>query len=81
MIYIVPIVSAALFFFILGVAIGHSKTIIKIRKEENKKKEIEASVLKERSEILKAKQKISENIDELIFRAKIHNEIENITKS
>lgn len=79
-IYIVPAITAALFFFIMGITIGHSKSIIKIRREENRKKEIEADLLRERSEILKAKQKISENIDELIFRAQVHNEIENITK-
>lgn len=80
-IYLVPAITAALFFFIMGITIGHSKSIIKIRQEENRKKEIEANLLKERNEIIKAKQKISENIDELIFRAKVHNEIENITKN
>lgn len=80
-VYIVPAVTFALFFFIMGITIGHSKSIIKIRQEENRNKEIEANLLRERTEILKAKQKISENIDELIFRAKVHSEIENITKN
>ena len=75
-----PIVALAVMLFFVGIAIGHSKTAVRLRVEENRKREIEHDIIQKRAQLMKAREKITENIDDLIFKANVHREIENITR-
>jgi hypothetical protein len=54
--------------------------ILKIRKEENKKRELELAILNKRSYLLKKGKKMSHDLEELLYKANVQMEIDNITK-
>lgn len=72
------IVAIFIFTFLLGISIGHSIFILKLRKEENKKRELELEILTRRSQILKESKEISDNIEEYLYNANVRQEIDNI---
>ena len=77
--FLVLIIISSLF-VLLGITVGHSVLILKIRKEENKKRELELAILNKRSHLLKKGKKISHDLEELIYKANVQMEIDNITR-
>ncbi len=77
--YILLAVSGA-FIFLLGITVGHAIFVLQLRKEENRKRELELALLNKRSQVLKDSRKISANFEELLYRANVQQEIENIIK-
>ncbi len=65
---------------LFGVSIGHSILIFKIRKEENKRRELELSLLEKRSEVLKEGKQIAHDLEEVLYKAKVQQEINDILK-
>jgi len=68
------------FILLFGVSIGHSILIFKIRKEENKRRELELSLLEKRSEVLKEGKQIAHDLEEVLYKAKVQQEINDILK-
>ncbi|MDG5814599.1 hypothetical protein QA601_05900 [Chitinispirillales bacterium ANBcel5] len=68
------------FILLLGIAVGHSFILLKIRKEENKKRELELALLKKRAEILKQGKKVADDLEEVLYKAKIQQEIDDIIR-
>ena len=68
------------FLFLLGITVGHAIFVLQLRKEENKKRELELTLLNKRSQVLKESKKISSNLEELLYKANVQQEIENIIK-
>jgi len=68
------------FILILGVALGHSAILLKLRSEENRKKELEISLLEKRSEILQQGKKIAQDLEDVLYKAKVQKEIDDIIK-
>jgi hypothetical protein len=64
--------------FLLGISIGRSILVLQLRKQENKNRELELEILKNRSQILKESKEISNNIEEYLYNANVRNEIDNI---
>jgi hypothetical protein len=65
---------------LLGVSIGRSVLIYKIRKEENKKRELELAVLEKRASVLQEGKQIAHDLEEVLYQAKVQQEIDNIIK-
>ena len=65
--------------FLLGVSIGHSILILRIRREENKKRELELALLDKRSEAIK-QGTMGTNLEEVLYHARIQREIDQITR-
>jgi hypothetical protein len=63
-----------------GVSIGHSLLRYRIRKEETKKREIELKLLEKKEEILKNGKSFSVDIDDVLYRAKVQKEIDDILR-
>lgn len=59
---------------------GHSMFILKLRKEENKRRELELAVLTKKTQVLKESKEMSDNLEELLFKANVQREIENIIR-
>ena len=78
--YLIPALFLALFLFILGIAIGHSAMTLKLRREENVKRDLDEKLSRNKKEILLAGEKISRNIDDLLYKVNLRREIEDITK-
>lgn len=68
------------FILVLGVAVGHSAILLKLRHEENKKRELELALLEKRSDILQQGKKIAHDLEEVLYKAKVQQEIDDIIK-
>lgn len=68
------------FVLLLGVSIGHSVLLLKIRHEENRKRELELALLEKRSDILQQGRKIAHDLEEVLYKAKVQQEIDDIIK-
>ena len=49
-----------------------------MRKEENKKRELELALLTKRSQVMKESKHFSERLEELIYKVNVKKEIDNI---
>jgi hypothetical protein len=68
------------FILIIGIAIGHSIVLLRLRREDNRKKELELALLEKRSEILNQGKKIAHDLEEVLYKAKVQQEIDDIIK-
>jgi hypothetical protein len=68
------------FILILGVSLGHSAILLKLRHEENRKKELELTLLEKRADILQQGKKIAHDLEEVLYKAKVQQEIDDIIK-
>lgn len=68
------------FILILGASIGHTLVLLRLRNEENRKKELELSLLEKRAEILQQGKKIAHDLEEVLYKAKIQQEIDDIIR-
>jgi len=68
------------FILILGIAIGRSVILLKLRAEENRKRELELSLLEKRSDILMQGKKIANDLEEVLYKAKVQQEIDDIIR-
>ena len=65
---------------LMGISVGRSLCIIKIRKEENKRRELELAILEKRAEVLQEGKQIAHDLEEVLYQAKVQQEIDNIIK-
>jgi hypothetical protein len=68
------------FVLLLGVSIGHSIIMLKLRREENKKRELEIALLERRSDILFQGKQIAQDLEEVLYKAKVQQEIDDILR-
>ena len=68
------------FIFILGISLGHSLIVLKIRREENRRRELELQLLQKREDILSKGKKIATDLEEVLYKAKIQQEIDDIIR-
>lgn len=69
-----------IFILLLGISIGHSILLLKIRHEENRKRELEIALLEKRSEILQQGKRIAHDLEEVLYKAKVQQEIDDIIR-
>ncbi len=65
---------------LLGLSVGHSFLVLKRRKEENKRRELEITLLEKRAVILKEGKQFAHDLDEVLYKAKVQQEINDILK-
>lgn len=68
------------FILMLGVSLGHSIILLRLRHEENRKKELELALLEKRADILQQGKKIAHDLEEVLYKAKVQQEIDDIIK-
>ena len=69
-----------IFIVILGMSIGRSLLILKTRREENKRRELELELLEKRASVLQEGKQLAHDLEEVLYQAKVQQEIENIIK-
>lgn len=79
--YLVILITGSIFMLLLGISIGRSILTIKLRREENRKLELELSILKQKSELLKKEKILSEDFSDSLYKTKVCEEIENIIRN
>jgi hypothetical protein len=65
---------------LLGISLGHSIFVFKIRKEENRRRQLELTLLEKRAEMLKDGKQIAHDLEEVLYKAKVQQEINDILK-
>jgi hypothetical protein len=65
---------------LLGFSLGHSVLVFKIRKEENKRRELELAVLEKRAAMLSEGKQIARDLEDVLYKAKVQQEINDILK-
>ena len=65
---------------ILAISLGRSIMTWKLRKEENRRRELEREILKSRTHILTHGKKIASDLEDVLYQAKVQQEIDNITR-
>lgn len=78
--YYILFTGIGVFLFLLGISVGHSIFVLKLRKEENRKRELELAILNKRSQVIKDSKRISDNLEELLYKANVQHEIDNIIR-
>ena len=74
------ILLVQVFILLLGLSIGQSIIRLRLRSEENRKRELELSLLEKRSEILMQGKKIAHDLEEVLYKAKVQQEIDDIIR-
>ncbi len=69
-----------LFILLLGVSIGRSIILLKVRREENRKRELELELLEKRVEVIERGKAVASNLEELIYKAHVQQEIDKIMR-
>jgi hypothetical protein len=69
-----------LFVLLLGVSIGRSLILLRLRKEENRKQELELDILEKRTAVIERGRQVATNLEELIYRAHVQQEIEKLIR-
>jgi hypothetical protein len=64
----------------LAIALGRSLVLYKLRKEENRKREFELAILEKRNQIISNGKHIVDNLEEVLYKTKVQQEIDNITR-
>ncbi|MBN2187831.1 MAG: hypothetical protein JW699_00145 [Chitinispirillaceae bacterium] len=72
------ILFAALFVFLLGAAIGHSVLQLRVRREENRRRELELALLEKRSAQQTAGAQAASDLEEELYKARVRQEIDDI---
>jgi len=65
---------------LFGLAIGHSFLLLRLRREENRRRELDLTLLEERTEILNRGLKVAQNLEDVLYKAKVHQEINDIIR-
>ncbi len=68
------------FILLLGVSIGRSVVLLKMRREENRKRELELELLERRSEVIERGKLVANNLEELIYKAHVQQEIDKMIR-
>ncbi len=69
-----------LFVFLLGVAVGHSVLLYKIRQQESRNRMLELKVLEKRQEVLRQGKIIASDLEEALYKTRLQQEIDDIIR-
>ncbi|MDR2578431.1 MAG: hypothetical protein LBC70_06445 [Chitinispirillales bacterium] len=68
------------FILLLGVAVGHSFILFRLRREENRKRELELTLLERRTDVLRQGRRVAQDLEDALYRAKVQQEIDDIIR-
>ncbi|MCL2219514.1 MAG: hypothetical protein FWC23_09830 [Chitinispirillia bacterium] len=68
------------FILLFAVAIGHSLLLFRLRREENRRRELELTLLEKRTDVLRQGRKVAQDLEEALYRAKVQQEIDDIIR-
>jgi uncharacterized membrane-anchored protein YhcB (DUF1043 family) len=72
--------TALIFGLLLGLSIAHSILIIRIRRQENRRRELETALMEKRAEALRQSRQIARDLEEVMYKVKVQQEIDDILK-
>jgi len=69
-----------LFVFLVGAAVGHTVLLYRVRQQEGRNKLLELKLMEKRQEILQQGRLVANNLEEVLYKAKIQREIDDIIR-
>jgi hypothetical protein len=72
--------TALIFVLLLGLSVAHSILIIRIRRQENRRRELETALMEKRAEALRQSRQIARDLEEVMYKVKVQQEIDDILK-
>lgn len=69
-----------LFVLILGISVGRSILLLKMRREDNRRRELELDLMEQRSGIIERGKLVAANLEDLIYRAHVQQEIDKLIR-
>ncbi len=68
------------FILVLGISLGRSVLFVRMRKEENRKRELELKLLEKRAEVVNEGKEIADNLEDLLYQAQVQREINDMIR-
>jgi hypothetical protein len=72
--------TALIFVLLLGLSIGHSVLIVRIRRKENRRCELETVLQEKRAQALRHGNQVVHDLEDVLYKAKVQQEIDEILK-
>lgn len=69
-----------LFVFLVGVAVGHTILLYRVRQQEGRNKQLDLKVMEKRREILQQGRMVAHNLEDALYKARIQREIDDIIR-
>ncbi|MCL2690033.1 MAG: hypothetical protein FWE57_09350 [Chitinispirillia bacterium] len=66
--------------FLFGIAVGHSYLLLRLRREDNRRRELEIMLIERRSEVLKHSKAAAKDLEDVLYKVKIQQEIDDIIR-
>jgi hypothetical protein len=76
----VLVTLANLFVLLLGVSVGRALITLRIRREDNRRRELELELMEQRSGIIERGKMVAANLEDLIYRAQVQQEIDKLIR-
>jgi len=68
------------FILLLGISIGHSVILLRLRREENRRRELELALMEKRTDVLRQGRKVAQDLEDALFKAKVQQEIDGMIR-
>lgn len=66
--------------FLAGIAVGHTFLKYKVRQQETRSRMLELKLMEKRQEVLQQGKIVAGNLEEVLFKAQVQSEIDDITR-
>ena len=76
----VVIAVVNLFVLLLGISVGRSIILMKLRREENRRRGLEIELLEKRADVIERGKQVATNLEDLIYKAHVQQEIDKILR-
>lgn len=73
------LIGLCAFIFALGFSLGRSWLSLHVRREENRRKELVLAIFEKRSSVIKESKEISDNLEDLLYRVTVQQQITDLT--
>jgi hypothetical protein len=65
---------------LIGISIGHSLILLRLRREENRRRELELALMEKRTDVLRQGRKVAQDLEDALFKAKVQQEIDGMIR-
>jgi hypothetical protein len=72
--------SAQAFIILLALSLGHSVVLLRLRREENRRRELELSLMEKRTDVLKNGRRVAQELEDALYKAKVQQEINDMIR-
>ncbi|MBD3391591.1 MAG: hypothetical protein GF418_06035 [Chitinivibrionales bacterium] len=69
-----------LFVLLMGVSVGRSVILLKLRREENRRRELEVELMDKRADVIERGEQVANDLEDLIYKAHVQQEIDKILR-